>query len=301
MLKDVEKTIVRVLCVFGTAFLVFATVPFFGASMRHHFLGFLHHSWDAMVRATGTTTLGFLLWTLALAIVTWVATIASKWVELKRQKSSTPLELAITGSLLSIAFEAGAVLALVSMVFGVFSIRTLYNDHQALVCANRTLAAEIAPLRHENEALREKIPPPFVEAKNSLRLRTMRLVEELNIFWSHRPTPLQPVQNPSTDEERRRNAGSDRYWRDAGTAYQNANYRERLLGIVREYKNKGIPTGYMEQGFEQSERLVGAGAFGGSNLDDCFRFMSELCQLRELAYHVDAQDQPIFLTSKPKD
>src|SRR5262249_52784539 len=110
------------------------------------------------------------------------------------------------------------------------------------------------------------------ESPNSLRRRTIRLVNELNVFWSQRPAPpQQPVQNPSTDEERKRNAAWDQYWRDANTAYLNANYRERLLGLVREYKNKGIPTGFLEQSIDQPNRLVGGFVFGGS-LEDCSRY-----------------------------
>lgn len=105
----------------------------------------------------------------------------------------------------------------------------------------------------------------------------------------------QPVQNASTEEDRQRNAAWDQYWRDAKAAYLNADYRHRLVGIVREYKNKGVDIGFMEQGFDQPERLVGAAPYGGWQLDSCMQYMNELCQLRELAYHVDAHDQPIFL------
>jgi hypothetical protein len=96
----------------------------------------------------------------------------------------------------------------------------------------------------------------------------------------------QPVQNASTEEDRQRNAAWDQYWRDAKAAYLNADYRHHLVGIIREYKNKGIDTGYMDQAFDQPDRLVGAAPFGGWQLDNCMQYMTELCQLRELAYHV---------------
>jgi len=75
----------------------------------------------------------------------------------------------------------------------------------------------------------------------------------------------------------------------------------RLVGIIREYKNKGIDTGYMEQAFDQPDRLVGAAPFGGWQLDNCMQYMTELCQLPELAYHVDANDQPIYLVANSKE
>ena len=150
--------------------------------------------------------------------------------------------------------------------------------------------AEIKQLRAKLEA---RTPP---ESPNSLRRRTLKLVNDLNLFWSRRPQQYRAkVQNPTTDEERQRNAAFDKYWIEAEAAYRNANFRDRLLGIVREYKGKGIASGYLEQGFEQSNRMVGADAFGGSDLEDCFRFMSDICSLRELAYHVDDNDQPIIL------
>lgn len=81
----------------------------------------------------------------------------------------------------------------------------------------------------------------------------------------------------------------------------NADYRHRLVGIIREYRTKGIDTGYMKQAFDQPDRLVGAAPFGRWQLDNCMQYMTELCQLRELAYHVDANDQPIYLISDSKE
>ncbi len=58
---------------------------------------------------------------------------------------------------------------------------------------------------------------------------------------------------------------------------------------------KGIPVGFLEAA-EQPERLIGAGAYGGiGSFEECSKFMSDVCYLRELAYHVDAQDEPIFI------
>lgn len=132
------------------------------------------------------------------------------------------------------------------------------------------------------------------ESHDSLRRRTIRLVDELNLFWSRRAAPArQPVQSATSDEDRKLNAAWDEYWRTGKAAYLNANYRERLVGIVREYKNKGVQTGFMEQAFDQPERLVGAAPYGGWQLDNCAQYMNELCQLRELAFHVNAQDQRI--------
>jgi len=134
----------------------------------------------------------------------------------------------------------------------------------------------------------------FVEPRNSLRRKTSRLVKELNEFWSHRPSPAQqPVQNASTDEDRKHNAAWDQYSRDAKAAYLEAEYRQRIVGIVREYQNKGVDTGYMERAFDQPDRLAGAAPFGGWQLDACMAYMNELCQLRELSFHVNEKDERV--------
>jgi len=169
-------------------------------------------------------------------------------------------------------------------------------EKRQLSSALEQAKAQIAELTRQVQSLKQSEQR---ESPNSLRQRTIRLVSELNIFWSRRPTPTgQKIQNPSSDEERQRNAAWDSYWRDTTAAYTNADFRERILGIVREYKSKGIDTGYLEQGAEQPDRLIGAGAFGGYALSGCGQYMNDLCQLRELAYHVDGNDQGIILGSQ---
>jgi hypothetical protein len=190
-------------------------------------------------------------------------------------------------------------------IFGVFGIVVMVGIIVGFTIMYRTIIPDAPQISFQSVAppvvpVSKTSPRPTLkESPNSLRRRTLNLVNELNQFWSQRHQPMPPVQSPSTDEEKKRNAAWDKYWAEAGIAYQNAAYKERLLGIVREYKVKGISTGYMEQGFEQPNRLVGSDAFGGA-LDDCTRYMNDLCQIRELAYHVDAQDQPVFLEVKPQ-
>jgi hypothetical protein len=171
------------------------------------------------------------------------------------------------------------------------TLRSLKNDNQQLLTSNTTMQKQNSDLTRQLSGL------AITESPTSLRRRTIKLVNDLNAFWSRRPAPLQPVQSPTTDEERKRNAIWDKYWRDVEADYANAIFRDRLLGIIREYRGKGIPTGYMEQAFEQPNRFVGSAAFGGPALEDCLRFMNDLCLVRELAYHVDASDKPIILTA----
>jgi hypothetical protein len=123
---------------------------------------------------------------------------------------------------------------------------------------------------------------------NSLRQRTIGLVNELNLFWAKRTQ--QPIQNPTSDGDRARDA---RYWQETTVAYKSREFSERVLGLVKEYQTKGVSVGSLERSAEQQERLIGAMPYGGSSLDACEQYMNELCQLRELAFHVDAYDARI--------
>jgi hypothetical protein len=88
---------------------------------------------------------------------------------------------------------------------------------------------------------------PFQEPKDSLRRRTIKLVNDLSLFWIQKPSPQMPVQNPATDEDRKRNAVWDLYWRETQAAYTSRDFSDRVLGIVREYKTKGVPTGFLSK------------------------------------------------------
>jgi hypothetical protein len=46
--------------------------------------------------------------------------------------------------------------------------------------------------------------------------------------------------------------------------------------------------------------MIGAPWFGGYAIDSCAGYGNDLCQLYELAYHVDAHDNAIVLMSKPQ-
>ncbi|HTR68145.1 MAG TPA: hypothetical protein VMH85_20365, partial [Terriglobales bacterium] len=108
------------------------------------------------------------------------------------------------------------------------------------------------------------------EAKDSLRRRTIQLVNDLGLFWSRIPMPpQQSVQNPANDEERKRNEAWAEYWRRTTVAYTSKDFNQRILGIVREYKAKGVPVGFLEVSAEQPDRLIGAAPYGGFSLEHC--------------------------------
>jgi hypothetical protein len=85
-----------------------------------------------MTSATSTNTLGFILWTLAVAVVLWASTIGERWWKLKRAKAASPFRQALVNSL-----WPGLVgtLVLVLVTYGFFIVRTVYDDHESLVKA----------------------------------------------------------------------------------------------------------------------------------------------------------------------
>jgi len=183
--------------------------------------------------------------------------------------------------------------------------RTSWNNSlqetQHLQQANGELRNNIERLKKENRDFQSQLAELTVaEPSDSLRRKTLKLVYDLSLFWNRRPTPLPKIQNPSTEEERERNAKFDKYWQDAEAAYRTAGFNERILEIVRQYKSKGIEIGFLEDEALQSNRQIGSEPFSGSGLRDCSHYWNDLCQLRELAYHVDPQDRPIVLSYEPR-
>src|SRR6266481_5195685 len=107
--------------------------------MWPHFLNLLSRSWDAMIRATGTTTLGFVVWTVLIAAIGWAATIATKWLGLRRNKTPFAFRSAMRDSKWSGIFNAAGIGLLVVIAFCVFVVRTVYDDHVSLVVQKEKL------------------------------------------------------------------------------------------------------------------------------------------------------------------
>lgn len=97
--------------------------------MWTHFTNLLSRSWDAVIHATGTTTLGVVVWTILIAAVGWVATIVAKWIALRRSKTSSPFLGAIRDSVWGGVLTAAGIGLVVIVVFCVFLVRTTYSVH----------------------------------------------------------------------------------------------------------------------------------------------------------------------------
>jgi hypothetical protein len=134
---------------------------------------------------------------------------------------------------------------------------------------------------------------PFKESTNSLRRRTIRLAAQLDTFWSEVPPPPGgPPSNPVTDEDKKRVEAWDKYWRDIRARYDSHSFREKILEIVKQFQSKGVPTGYLEP--SARDRMIGGPYFPGLEFSPAqVLCQSEICQLRELAFHVNASDEVI--------
>ncbi len=153
------------------------------------------------------------------------------------------------------------------------------------------LAAELQEEKLKYASIRK----PFKEPPDSLRRRTFSLAKELYDFAveraTHRPPFAAPNSSePNPSEERKREIKiSQDYARETENQYKER-YRNRLVGIVKEFEAKGVPVHWLANDFQQRPPSI---AFFGSEMAGSP--MDELYQFRELAYHVDARDHLITI------
>lgn len=145
-------------------------------------------------------------------------------------------------------------------------------------------------------------PPPVIqlqvvaaprESKGSLRRRTVKLADEYYQYArkrldDHPPNAYPDSSDPNPSEERKKMIQACQKYDQDTADYYLRHFKDRMVGIIREYNLKGVKTGYLESSLTQRApafTLPGSG-WEGSAVD-------ELSHFRELAYHVDAQDHLI--------
>ena len=92
---------------------------------------------------------------------------------------------------------------------------------------------------------------PSKEPKDSLRRRTMRVADELydylKVRAEHQPPAAYPNSNdPNPSEERRKEIHTWQTYQQETADYYAKNFRDRMVGIVKEYESKGVHTQYLE-------------------------------------------------------
>jgi len=184
--------------------------------------------------------------------------------------------------------------------------KTVYADHLAVVADNarlaqrvRSLETSMGQLAAKNEALEQEnkqlasLRTPFQEPKDSLRRRTVNLADEYANWLvgsledkSKPPDAFPSSADPNPSEERKAAIRKSQEFYRSIEDYYFKHFKERFVGIVREYNSKGVKTGFLENDFSQRRPYIPP---AGSVMEG----MDPLSQFRDLAFHVDARDHLI--------
>jgi hypothetical protein len=140
--------------------------------------------------------------------------------------------------------------------------------------------------------------PTIREPKNSLRRRTMQLADEIEKYIvmrasdpSRPPIAVPNSSEPNPSEERKKAIERYRKYEQETLDYYFAHYRDRMIGIIREYNAKGMRTWYLESDARQRPPIFVMPGSVGEGM-----FTDDLYQFRELAYHVDGEGNLIVIT-----
>ena len=86
-------------------------------------------AWFAMAAATGTNSLGLLLWAIGVAVAVWIAAVAYEWKRIEPQPRKIRIAL---GKSFPVAVAGIGVVSLIACVWVVFLIRTVYYERTGL-------------------------------------------------------------------------------------------------------------------------------------------------------------------------
>ena len=131
---------------------------------------------------------------------------------------------------------------------------------------------------------------PFKELEDSLRRKTVQLAGELSDFWVKNPPPFYPANYPVNSNDPEKVKAYNEWSIRVEKVYKDK-YQRRLLGIIRAYKQQGVPTGVLESAAEN--HIFGEFPYRGSGMQPPMCQQDEVCHLRQLAWFVDAKDRPI--------
>ncbi len=87
------------------------------------------YAWGAMVAASGTTTFGLLLWTAGVALAVWIAAVVYEWNAIESRPRTIRMAL---GKSRPVAVGGIAVFLLITFVWGVFILRTVYYERAGM-------------------------------------------------------------------------------------------------------------------------------------------------------------------------
>jgi len=185
------------------------------------------------------------------------------------------------------------------VLFSASLVSTIYRDHANLVSENQSLAGQflsqgqqlkqnqttISDLKDELAAF--QVP----ESQDSLRKRTLRLADEMSAHLSarennHPPRAYPDSRDPNPTPERQKAIEISQQYDQETLDYWMKHFKDRVIGIIREYNARGVRTGFLESAAGQRVFMM---APPGQQGDQIY----EMEEFRDLAYHVDAHDRLI--------
>jgi hypothetical protein len=142
-----------------------------------HLVNLLLRSWKATTDGYGTTTLGFILWVVLFTVLLWFAGLLGTWITLRRRNPATSFKEVFRDSLMTGLFSVGCILAIAVVSYSVFLLRTIYQDHQALVAANAACAKTNIEVKQQLEMRRHNMV-----AGDPVFVNTIYLLQAFSIY-----------------------------------------------------------------------------------------------------------------------
>ena len=188
-----------------------------------------------------------------------------------------------------VALDAAATMLVPRSVLGIQKRKyqsQVIEEKKQLGIRNNALDSEL-----EQEKQKSTNARPFREPSDSLRKRTMRAADELHEYLEKRAEGRPPDAWPNSNEpvpspERKAAIKLSQSYAQETQDYYMKHFKDRLMGIVKEYESIGVPTRYLENDFKQRVPGIAEAGSAWEGMDDLSRF-------RELAYRVDARNHLI--------
>lgn len=157
------------------------------SGMWRHFVNLLSRSWTGVLQALGTTTLAVVLFSILIPGVIWFASVLKMWRAGRHKEPPMRFQEAFGESVRSAYITAAITIIVWVIVFSCLVGRKIYSDHVWAVARIEQFQNIPKPTCAICPTCSKSITT--FESKTSLRRRTLRIVKELNEFWSQRAHP----------------------------------------------------------------------------------------------------------------
>jgi len=125
----------------------------FTPEIRHASKELYARTWEVLVTTSSMSTFGIIVWSMLLSFVYWCDRVYEFWRKLKKENQKDALLLAIKANIRP--RKLLIFLFVVLPTFGIFAVRTIYQDSEALHEAVAGLRLANQSLHQENERFKE--------------------------------------------------------------------------------------------------------------------------------------------------